>query len=91
MEYVISGIVVVVICAIAVILVQRGNMEADDGQNQLEGEKAKAEGKVLTLSKRLEITKARVEILEGQIADRNAEIRELKTQVLEQERAGKLF
>ncbi len=91
MEYVIAGVVVVLICAIAVILVQRGKLEADEGQQELEEQRAKAEGKVLTLSKRLEITKARVDILEKQIADRNEEIRVLKAQVTEQERAGKLF
>lgn len=91
MEYVISGILVLLICAIAVILAQRGKLEADEGQQQLEEERAKAEGKLLTLAKRLEIFKARVDILEKQIADRNEEIRMLKSQVLEQERSGKLF
>ncbi len=91
MEYVISGVVVIMIFAIAVILVQRGKMDANEGQSELEEQRAKAAGKVLTLSKRLEITKARVDILEKQIADRNEEIRVLKSQVTEEERAGKLF
>ncbi len=91
MEYVIFGVVIVLICAIAAILVQRGKIEADEGQHQLEEEKAKAKGKVVILSKRLEITKARVEILEGQIAARNAEIRMLKSKVIEEERAAKMF